>query len=230
MSLVALGDPRLTLSETSHEAQRRHLTAAPRRDLTSAPGISTRWGGWPGGVVFSKLIASSAAWHPNTSPGTPAPLPAPTPLHLQRKPQALQKKSGCFKHTASTGNATACIKSANLGLFLPTACFSVLPKETSSPLGLKGYKSTRGCSLTWAEWLTHPAQRDLFLHSTIGATLRWPGNQTRDVNTQQQAPLLQPPQFNNFKARNKYCFKMIWTKKLQSQHYFSTYVSSPQLK
>lgn len=55
--------------------------------------------------------------------------------------QVLQKKSGCFKyikHTASKGNSTACIKSTNVVLFLPTIYSSVLPKETSSPSWLKG--------------------------------------------------------------------------------------------
>lgn len=145
MSPVALPDPHLTLSEMSHKAQRRHLTGSPQAGPDQCSqhlkhsGEAGRWG-----AVFSKLIASRAAWHPNTSQGTPAPLPAPTPLNLQRKPQPLQEKSGCFqyiKHTASKGNATACIKSANLGWFIfSNNLFFCITQRDQLSLTVKGVK------------------------------------------------------------------------------------------
>lgn len=125
-------------------------------------------------------------------------LPQPRPHWHHRH---LRESSGYFKytkHTATEGNP--------INWFFLETCSSVSPKKTGSLLWLKGKKkekkSTPNCSLCQPSDLP-AAQRDLSLHNTICVTLHWPENLTREDNTQHQAPLLQPPQFNNLEARKK---------------------------
>lgn len=100
---------------------------------------------------------------------------------------------------------------------MATTYSPVLPKKTSSPSWLKGKEKKKkkySYLQPYFSRMTHlPAQRDLFPHNTICVTLHWPEILTWEDNTQHQAPLLQPPQFNNFKARMKYSLKMTWAKK-----------------